>query len=86
VQKVHTLPLPLGTRGASDLGMGDPRTRHPMRFWVVRRYKISSHRSAGTERTINLFYWVTNGSTGIPAIGIHTRWIRLAKVVLTKPG
>jgi len=25
-----------------------------MRFWVVRTYKISRHRSAGTERTINL--------------------------------
>jgi hypothetical protein len=30
------------------------RTRHPIRFWVFRTYKISSHRSAETERTINL--------------------------------
>ena len=30
------------------------RTRHPMRFWVVRTYKISSYRSAGTEHIINL--------------------------------
>jgi hypothetical protein len=30
------------------------RTRHPMRFWVFRTYKISRHRSAGTEHIINL--------------------------------
>ena len=58
VQKVHTLPLPPGLRGASsgasDPGMDGLRTLHPMRFWVVRTYKISRHRSAGTGRTINL--------------------------------
>jgi hypothetical protein len=42
-----------------------------MRFWAVRTYKISSHRSAGTERTINLLMagqWSPPLETG-PAVG-----------------
>jgi len=87
---MRTFPLPPGLRGASSrasTGDGRPphtngyRTRHPMRFWVFRTYKIGSHRSAGTERTINLLIVGRYPGSVLPSTGARAK-----KDVPSEPG